>query len=167
VKRILIIGGSGSGKTTLARKIGAAVNNPVHHLDSLIFFDNWKTHPKARILIGIDKIIGADNWVFEGSFAPAFDRQLARATMVVFLDIPTHIRVWRAVARSLRNYGKSLPEHSEDCKMAPSWWHIRLVVNYRKRGRRKAMALMQKLPMGTRGVHITTQKNISELLAAL
>ncbi len=165
--RILIIGGSGSGKTTLARRIAATTNTPVHHLDPLIFFNNWKTRPEAEILNGIDQITLGEKWVFEGSFAPAFDRQVARATMVIFLDIPTHIRLWRVVARSLGNYGKSLPEHPEDCKMMLRWWLIRLVINYRKSGRLLALALLKKLPKNVRGVHISTQNDIDNLMATL
>lgn len=46
--RIAIIGCGGSGKTTIARRIGAALDAPVTHLDVVYYDSEWNSLPKEK-----------------------------------------------------------------------------------------------------------------------
>ncbi len=99
-RRIHIIGGPASGKTTMARRLGASLDLPVYHLDTVCYVGPLfaRRDLKAR-LADLSCIATQEAWITEGTHIWWTDELLRRAEMIVWLDIPGRIALWRILLR--------------------------------------------------------------------
>ncbi len=102
-KRILVLGCAGSGKTRLTRRLGERLAVPVIDLDAL-----WASAAVRGDLAAFRAVLAEAHagpaWVSDGNFALAsFDIRLPRADLVVWLERPRWLCLWRAAARVLRS----------------------------------------------------------------
>jgi adenylate kinase family enzyme len=112
--RIHVTGNAGAGKTTLARKLGAALDLPVTHLDQIVWAPGWKKVPPHEREQTLRRVTEAEHWIIEG--VSEFVRQ--RADLVVFLDASRPLCTWRCIKRNARYLFKPRPELPENC---PEW----------------------------------------------
>jgi adenylate kinase family enzyme len=112
MKRIHILGASCCGTTTLGRALAQALN--ARHLDSDDFF--WlPTDPPYRVArpaplrlaLLRDEMDAAPAWVLSGSMCPWGDSLMSRLDLVVFLTVPTELRMTRLHAREVARYGQT------------------------------------------------------------
>lgn len=99
--KIVIIGNTGSGKTTFAKEVSRLLNIPIFHLDKYFWKEHWvaRTYEERRQYI--IKIIDQENWVIEGNYVHHFDEMCAAADLVIFLDIPKYILLWKTLRRQV------------------------------------------------------------------
>ena len=85
--RVVVTGNSGSGKSTVATRIGTALRLPVHDLDALYWLSHGKERPSgdAKALVG--QVAAGSGWIIEGVWAELLEVALARATVLVWLDL--------------------------------------------------------------------------------
>jgi adenylate kinase family enzyme len=109
--RIHILGASGSGTTTLASAISQKHGH--RHLDTDDFFwlptdPPYRTpRPRATRLELLDSALAASRtWVLAGSLCGWGDPLIARFELIVFLFVPTDVRMERLRARELTRYGR-------------------------------------------------------------
>ncbi|WP_370227125.1 AAA family ATPase [Cognatishimia sp.] len=115
-KRVLIIGSAGSGKSTAARLIGAALDLPVYHMDREVFWlPGWVERGKADQVAQVKRIVAKPGWVFEGNNSSTFAIREARADLLIWLDLPLPLRLWRVIRRNIRGRGASRPDMAEGC----------------------------------------------------
>jgi adenylate kinase family enzyme len=109
--RIHILGASGSGTTTLAAAIAAKHGH--RHLDTDEFF--WlPTDPPfqtprprgARLTLLENALAESTAWVLSGSLCGWGDPLITRFQLIVFVAIPTEIRLQRLRAREIARYGR-------------------------------------------------------------
>jgi adenylate kinase family enzyme len=111
IRRIHITGNAGSGKSTLARAIGKSLGLPVKHLDGIVWQSGWRKAPRAEREKAEAIMIASDTWIIEG-----VSRQVrAAADLVVFLDVPRPLCLYRAFKRNLPYLFRSRPELPERC----------------------------------------------------
>ncbi len=115
MKRVMIVGGAGSGKSTLARTLGLQFQLPVFHMDRIHWQDNWVERPLADKLTMVRAIEAQDAWVFEGGMSATYDSRMARADMLIWLDLPVGLRLWRVTKRLFRYLGKARPDLPKGC----------------------------------------------------
>ena len=105
-----ITGASGSGTTTLGR--AAATHFGISHFDSDDYF--WlptvppfqETRPREeRLALLASKLDETDAWVLSGSNRGWGDPLIPRSSLVVFLVVPTKIRLARLRARERAEFG--------------------------------------------------------------
>lgn len=101
-RRILLLGCAGAGKTTLAARLGEAIGAPVICLDAI-----WRPGRSEADIPGfraqMAEMHAGPAWVSDGNFAQAtFDLRLPRAQLVIWLDTPRPVCVWRALIRPFR-----------------------------------------------------------------
>ena len=101
-RRIVVLGCAGAGKTTLARRLGQALSAPVFVLDDL-----WvRLQPAGDTQAFRDHLRDlhrAEAWVSDGNFAAvSFDVRLMSADVIIWLERPRWVCLWRAVTRVLR-----------------------------------------------------------------
>ncbi len=110
--RLHITGASGSGTTTLGRALAQRLAAP--HFDSDDFF--WRpTDPPYREKLSapdrqrlLGELLGERRtWVLSGSLDGWGDQLAALFDLVVWLDVPTEIRVARLAARERVRYGRT------------------------------------------------------------
>ena len=108
--RIHIFGASGSGTTTLAAALAATYGH--RHLDTDDFY--WlptdppyrqKRPPEVRLALLQAALEESASWVLSGSLCGWGDPLIPEFDLVVFLVVPTDVRLERLRARELDRYG--------------------------------------------------------------
>jgi hypothetical protein len=98
-RRVLVLGCAGVGKTHFSRALAEAINAPVICLDAL-----WRdcADDEALFLAQVKALHDGAAWVSDGNFAAVtFALRLPRAELVIWLDAPRWLCVWRACTRVL------------------------------------------------------------------
>lgn len=104
MQRIVILGNAGSGKSTLARVLGARLDLPVVHLDTLFWEPGWVEPDAGQFRDRVREAISPQAWVCEGNYARrTFDLRLPRADLVIWLDTPRLTCLARVILRGLMN----------------------------------------------------------------
>jgi len=100
--KILIVGTSGSGKSTLARRLSKELNLTDVELDSLFWKPNWTETPqdefRDKILNAISKSHG---FVIHGNYNKTRDITWGNSKIVIWLDYPKWLVMWRVFKRSV------------------------------------------------------------------
>ena len=115
MRRVMIVGQPGSGKSTLARALGARTGLPVVHIDRIHWRSGWierSQEEKSRLCREVE---ARDDWVVEGGHSATWDTRVARADLLVWLDRPVGLRLWRVLRRSLTDLGRTRPDLPEGC----------------------------------------------------
>lgn len=92
LKRIMIIGQPGSGKSTLARALGDITELPVVHIDKIHWKSGWVERSKAERTRLCEEVHAGDKWIFEGGHSITWPKRIARADMIIALDMPLRVR---------------------------------------------------------------------------
>jgi adenylate kinase family enzyme len=103
VRRILVYGVTGSGKSTLAARIGARIGLPYHAVDELTWEPGWVPVSEQIQRERIGAICAGDEWVLDSAYGIWLDLPLARADLVVGLDLPRLVSLSRLFRRTLRH----------------------------------------------------------------
>ena len=139
--RINVIGTSGSGKSTFSKRIAEKLNIPYIELDALFWKANWTESTIEEFSHKIQKAVIEDDWVLDGNYSRTEDIKWQRVQMVVFLDLPFHLVLYRIISRSLiRGYtGQKLWAGNEESirrlftQDSIIWWVMKTFHKRRKR----------------------------------
>ena len=140
--RINVIGTSGSGKSTFSERIAKKLNIPYIELDALFWNANWTESTDEEFFPKIQKAVVEEDWVLDGNYSRTQDIKWQRVQMVVFLDLPFRIVLYRIVSRSLiRGYkGQELWAGNKESiwkhlftRESMIWWVMKTFHKNRKR----------------------------------
>lgn len=134
-KRIVIIGCAGSGKTTLAFKLKELLGLPLYHLDEYYWKPNWTRSIPEEFTQIHTELCNNPTWIMEGSYMQWLEPRFAAADVIIFLDIPRRICMWRVIKRMIINYGKDIPGNPKDCPQQLSWEFLKWVWTFNARYR--------------------------------
>jgi adenylate kinase family enzyme len=99
--RILVYGVTGSGKSTLAAQIGDRTGLPHYLVDDLTWEPDWVSVPDDEQRRRIEAICSADSWVIDTAYAKWIDIPMSRVELIVALDYPRSVSLYRLARRSL------------------------------------------------------------------
>ena len=99
--RINVVGTSGCGKSTVAKRIAERLSVPYIQLDELYWKPNWDESTDEELFLKLEKALSADEWVLDGNYNRTTSIKWKRVQMVVFLDLPFRIVLYRIIKRSL------------------------------------------------------------------
>lgn len=135
MKRIMVTGVSaGAGKSTFARKLGRALGLPVYHLDAMYWTPGWIEASFDAFVTAQAEVVSRDAWIIEGNYAKTYDLRSASADMVIYLELPLSVCLYRVVKRWLTHLGKTRPDMAPGCKEKLDYTFIRFIVTtYRTR----------------------------------
>lgn len=132
MQRIAILGGSGSGKSTLARRIGDQLDLPIVHMDQHYFSPGWVEPDHDDWRDKVATMCAQDRWVMDGNYSKTFDLRLPRADLIIFLDLPTSLCLWRVFRRTTFGFGKVRPDSAAGCPERFDPKFLGYVLNYRR-----------------------------------
>lgn len=133
-----MIGSPGSGKSTLAIALAAATGLPLIHLDREYWQAGWVEPERAEWTARATRLTEGSRWVIDGNYASSLQQRLARATSVVWLDLPTRVCLHGAIRRKLRYRRGGRPDMAWGCperldaEYAKFLWYI---ITFRRRQR--------------------------------
>ncbi|MGE0540531.1 MAG: DNA topology modulation protein [Dehalococcoidia bacterium] len=165
--RIMVIGSGGSGKSTLARKIGAALDIEVIHLDALFWRPGWVETPREQWEEIQRALAKRDRWVMDGNYGGTLDIRLRAADTVVFLDMPRTLCLWRIVSRRLRYTNQSRPDMAPGCEERLTWEFIRWVWTYPTRRRPSILTMLSAYAPGRRVIRLRSTRAVAGFVDSL
>ena len=115
MQRIMIVGQPGAGKSTLARALGRLAGLPVVHIDHIHWQPGWIERPRDEKTRLCHEVEAREAWIFEGGHSATWANRLARAEMLIWLDLPVGLRLWRVLKRTAQWHGRSRPDLPEGC----------------------------------------------------
>ncbi len=117
--RINVTGNAGSGKSTLAKIMADELDLPLIEMDRIIWASGWQRMPKEICQAKLASQLQQESWVLDGVSRVA----RSQADLIVFLDFPRRVCVWRCAKRNGRYLFKSrsgLPEGCPEWKVIPA-----------------------------------------------
>jgi adenylate kinase family enzyme len=128
-RRIAILGGGGAGKSTLARRLGAALGLPVIHLDRIVFGPGWSRNPPDVVRDKLAQSLG-EAWVVDGTYAEASRITLPRADLILWLDQPRWLRLYRSWCKTRDHRGEPRADRPDGCEEGFGWSYARSIVSF-------------------------------------
>ena len=120
--RIVVMGTTGAGKTTLARQGAEAFDVPHVELDYYRFRPNWVEVPNDEFRERVRHVLQGERWVTDGNYGLARDVIWPRAILLVYLDYPIYVVMWRLFWRTIgRGVLRKELWHGNKEKL---WWHF-------------------------------------------
>jgi adenylate kinase family enzyme len=95
-----VAGTSGAGKTTLARAVTDVLGCPHVELDSLHQGPGWTKRPEFEA--DVHRMVAGESWAGEWQYRAVREVLLARADLLVWLDLPRRVVIARVLRRTLR-----------------------------------------------------------------
>jgi len=164
--RIAVIGCPGSGKSTLAREIAKATGHPLIHLDYENWQPGWVLTPKEEFIAMQKEWVKGKRWLIDGNYKGSMEIRFSAADLVLFLDLPRVICMWRVLKRR----GKPRPDIKsgveERSSLKGRLGFYRFVLLYRWNNRPRVYELRKKHPK-VKFVRLRTRKVVRELLETL
>jgi hypothetical protein len=128
--RIAILGGAGAGKSTLARRIGEARGLPVVHLDLMVFGSGWSRIPIPLARERLAAALEPGAWVVEGTYPELADLTLPHADLVIWVDQPAWLRLWRAWRKTRIHRGRPRADRPDGCAEGFGWSYAQTVLKF-------------------------------------
>lgn len=160
--RIMIIGSSGSGKSTLAKRLGEMTALPVIHMDHLYWCPGWVLRSQEEIEKKIAEIVRGETWIIEGNNSATFWMRSTRADMIILLDIPRYLCLWRVILRSV--FGKPRPDLPPECSDRLTWALMRWVWGYPKKRLPVALRLLEETKGTVARIRLHSAKEVDLFL---
>jgi adenylate kinase family enzyme len=148
----MVIGvSSGVGKSTFARKLSAALNIEVYHLDALYWKPGWAEAPLEEFTAAQKKIVCNDQWIIEGNYSNTFEIRAEQADTIFYLELPLHVCLYRVIKRWFQNIGRTRPDMGEGCKEKIDWDFIKFIcTTYYPRKRKMAERIQSFQELGNK-----------------
>ena len=167
MKRICIIGCSGPGKSRLSGQISALLDLPAFSLDQYYWRPGWKTPAADVWRRQLEELIQQPNWILDGTYVQYLEARLARADLVIYLDLPRLVCVFRILWRTLRWWRRLRPGAPVGCVERFDWEFFHYVWTFRRDHHPKVVDSLNRRPATSRLVTIRNSQDISTLMAEL
>jgi|694.fasta_scaffold23898_6 adenylate kinase family enzyme len=143
--RIMIFGRPGSGKSTFAHDLHKITGLPLHHLDKHFFTRNWVERDKQEFLDIQQSIVDTDSWIIDGNSIKSLEMRYAKADLVLCLNFPRWICLYRVLKRILFPNTK-INDRAEGCKDSLSWKLLEYMWTFDQRVEKPIAYLRKKYP---------------------
>ena len=158
---------AGRGNLLWRRQIGAKTGLPVIHLDVVYWHEGWTEMPKDVWERTVRELTRQPEWITDGNYGGTMELRLAAADMVVFLDLPPLVCVWRVVRRWRQYRHESRPDMAPGCPEKLDWVFLRWIWNYRRDRRPDILKRMNKYAKGRRLVQLQSSWQVRRFLQTL
>ncbi|TCZ71832.1 DNA topology modulation protein [Paenibacillus albiflavus] len=167
MNRILVIGSGGSGKSTLSQKLSKILNLPVIHLDTYFWNPNWIPKPNDEWDMLVEQFTNKDQWIIDGNYSRTMDIRIKKADLIIFLDMPRLLCIYRIIKRRIMYHKKTRPDMNKECPEKIDWEFVKWVWNYRKRSRMNTIKKLEQIRENQQVIIIKTRKQVDQLIDRL
>jgi adenylate kinase family enzyme len=166
VRRILILGNAGSGKSTLARALSAKLELPVLHLDTIFWKPGWVEARTEEYDARLRAFLEHDGWVIDGNNSRTMPLRFGLADVVIVLDLPLWVSLYRVLKRNFEYRGRSRPDITEGCDEKIDLEFLQwILIRYPKRNRPKNLALLEQARQaGKRAILLRSSMEVTAFL---
>ena len=164
MKKILVIGSGGAGKSTFARRLGEKTGIEVIHLDKLYWKPNWTETPKDEWRKIVGKIIKKDEWIMDGNFGGTMEMRIDACDIVIFLDFPRTVCVYRALKRWIAYYKTNRPDMTEGCNEKFDLKFLGWIWNFEKNAKPRIENLLEKFQNEKTIIRLPSKREVENFL---
>lgn len=164
MNRILIIGSGGSGKSTLAKQLGSLLQLPVVHMDAHFWNPGWVPKPNEEWDELVRQYTAQEQWIMDGNYSRTMEFRIKRAEVIIYLDLPRLLCMYRIVKRRLMYHNRTRPDMNEGCPEKLDWAFVKWVWNYKSRSRQSTLARLQQAGPHQQVITVTTRRQVKELI---
>jgi adenylate kinase family enzyme len=164
MRKIMVIGVGGAGKSTLALELGKITGLPVIHLDELYWEPGWVEPAPEQWEAAVREMVGQDRWIMDGNYGGTMDIRLAAADMVVLLDPPPWVSLWRVIRRWATHRGEVRPGMAPECEERLGWPFLMWIVRYRRERRPGILRKLSNLSPATQVVLLRSSREVAAFL---
>ena len=101
--RVAVVGNAGSGKSTLSAKLAQRHDLPLHEVDRFMWNDDWSRASDDAFDAAHAAVLTQDRWILDGmGNRQSLQRRFARATHVIFCDLPLWQNYWLLAERQAK-----------------------------------------------------------------
>ena len=163
----MIVGPPGSGKSTLARALGERTGLPVLHIDKIHWRPGWIERSKAEKTRLCQEAEQQCHWIFEGGHSSTWRSRVARADVLIVLDRPVAVQIWRVLRRAVVSLGRTRPDMAEGCpeRLSSLPEFVRYIWTTRRSARDKMRRLAAAAPKTCKVVHLQSDDDVAVFLA--
>lgn len=130
LKRIMIMGSAGSGKSTLAKELSRRMGIDAIHLDREFWNPGWIMTEKPEQVRIHESFMERDSWVIDGNYCASLEPRATAADLIIFLDMPFHLCMYRVFSRYFKNRGKIREDMCEGCEEKIDMEFLRYIFFY-------------------------------------
>lgn len=167
MKRILVFGNGGSGKSTLSVTLGDLLHLPVIHLDKYFWQPNWIATPVDDWNIIVESFSDSEEWIIDGNYSRTMNIRIKRADLIIFLDMPNMLCLYRIFKRRIKYNRKTRPDMNEECTEKLDLEFIKWVWNFKKRNRAKILDKLEVASKTKRIIILKNRKQVNEFIEGL
>jgi adenylate kinase family enzyme len=165
MKRVLVIGPGGAGKSTFARRLGAALDIEVTHLDRVYWQSGWTKPSPEDWVQTVTELASGDAWIMDGNFGGTLELRLKYCDTIIFLDMSRPLCLWRVVKRRLTYRNRSRPDMAEGCMEKIDLDFILWVWNYSTRSRPRVVRLLRENSDDKQVVWLRPRRDVERFLS--
>ena len=166
MRRIAVIGCSGGGKSTLVRGLATRLGLPVVHLDVLYWRPGWVEGDYAAFRERLTEAVSGERWITDGNFPDSADLHFARADLIVWVDQPRLLCLWRVIWRVIATGAGRRPDLPEGCRESFDPWLWGYVWNWDRDTRPKVEAALAEHAPNTPVVRLRNDRETAAWLGA-
>lgn len=155
MRRVAIIASaSGNGKTTLGRALAKRLGVRFVELDALVHGPSWTETPDDELRARLEPILAEDGWVIDGNYTSKIGTLvLDAADTIVWLDLPTHVWLWRLLRRTRHRVSgrEQLWNGNKETWLTALWGRESLfgyALSQQPKRRREVPRALRRLPAG-------------------
>lgn len=161
-KKVAIIGCSGSGKSTLALKLHEITQIPLYHIDQYYLKEHWQRIDPELFKRIHKRFCSEDRWIIEGLVTEFFEERVQRADIIIFLDFPTLVCLYRVFKRALAYFGTVHFSSAPGCiQGVPGLEFLKYIWNFGKKQKLRIERILEKYKDQKKIIIIKSQKELN------
>jgi len=163
--RIAVIGCPGSGKSTLARQLAEKTGHPVIYMDYEYWQPGWVPVPKDEFTAMQEQWVQGERWIIDGFYGGTLELRYSAADLVIFLDLPRWLCLWRVLKRNGTPRPDLRPglERGEGKLSKDSMQFFWSILRNQREDLRRILTLHEKYP-DVAFLRVHSQKEVNELV---
>jgi len=163
--RIEVIGCSGGGKSTLARRLAELLDLEFIGLDGLMFLPGWVQRPLEERLSIVADVTARPRRVVDGTWTSSADVRFNHADLVIWVDLPRHLCLWRVLKRWATYAGRNRPELPEHCPEKIDFEFLHYIWTFKRLKAPKLEAMLAGRPFPV--LRLKSKREVEALLSAV